>query len=210
MGLPFANVPILPGVPILPRPNPLPLAISVALLTADAIVSFFLGGGPQWGIFLNGFPVVEADSVVAFEFRKDWVISDYPQEDGAFQSYDKVETPFIARVRFTAGGDEANRAALLQSIQAIAGDTNLYDVVTPEAVYTSCSIGHYDYSRRATQGVGIISVDVWLVEVRVTALESFSNTASPSGASPQDGGTVNSLPAPTSAQTQVFNNTGAV
>lgn len=204
----FPIVPIAAGVPAIPR-DPLAAAVTVALLTADAVISFFFGLGPKWGIFLNGFPVVAADSVVSVEYRQDWVISDYPLEQGAFESYDKVQVPFVARLRFTAGGDELNRRALLDSVAAIAGDTNLYDVVTPEAVYTSCNITHYDYRRTAINGVGIIMVDIWLVEVRVTATIGFGNVQSPSAASPFDGGGVQGT-TPSSAQSNAVLSTNNV
>jgi len=58
----------------------------VVLLVADA-VSLFFGVTPQWGIFLDGEPVVVADNVVAFGFKKSARISKYPQEQGAFASY---------------------------------------------------------------------------------------------------------------------------
>lgn len=141
-------------------------------------------GQPQWGIFLSGQSQVEADNVVGFEFRKDWVISDYPVEDGAFQSYDKVETPFDARVQFSCGGSLDTRTGFLQSIETIAGDLNLYDVVTPTKTYQSCNITHYDYRQTARNGVGLMVVDVYLEQVRNTATAAFSQAASNSNTAP--------------------------
>lgn len=131
---------------------------------------------PQWGIFdSRGNAVVVADNVMSLEFRQDWQVSDYPQERGAFQSYDKVGSPFEARVVFASGGSLANRRRLLSSIKAIAGDLRLYDVVTPEETFVSCNIVHYDY-RRADGRAGVIEVTVHLLEVRVTGQGSLSST----------------------------------
>jgi hypothetical protein len=127
---------------------------------------------------------------VTFDYRQEWTVSDYPLEQGAFQSYDKVQTPFDVRVRYAAGGSQQNRQALLDSIAAIAGDLNLYDVVTPEAVYQSVNVTHYDYRRTATNGVGLLQVDVWCIEVRVTAQAQFQNVQNPTSASPQSQGNV--------------------
>ena len=102
------------------RPNAGSAAIS--LLVNQAIRFLVAPFSAQWGIYKDGLPVVVADSVVSFGFKKDWNIADYPVEEGSFESYDKVETPFGARVRFASGGSTANRQALLQSIEAIAGD----------------------------------------------------------------------------------------
>ena len=166
------------------------------ILSGDGVGIFGFDTSSQWGIFLDGAQVVQADSVRSFAFKQDWPISNYPVEDGGFQSYDKVQLPFEPRVVFQSGGDEANRQALLDSIAAIAGDLNLYDVVTPEAVYTSCNITHYDYERSATNGVGLLKVTVHLEEVRVTAQAQFNsatplaNTVSPTAQDQTNNGTV--------------------
>ncbi|OBQ84630.1 MULTISPECIES: phage baseplate protein [unclassified Mesorhizobium] len=174
------------------------------LLTQDAfgLLSNAFGLQP-WGIYFGGVPVIIADNIVEVQYRQQWSISDFPVEQGAFQSYDKVQVPYDARLRFTAGGSAANRAAMLASIAAVAGDTNLYDVVTPEAVYLSCNITHYDYSRRSNEGMGLLSVDIWLIEVRQAVSAAMSNTQDPSGASQINGGTVQTAPA-SSAQLAQF------
>jgi hypothetical protein len=149
----------------------------------------------QWGIFFGGVPIIIADNVVEVQYRQQWSISDFPVEQGAFASYDKVQVPYDARLRFTAGGSLANREAMLASIAAVAADTNLYDVVTPEAVYLSCNFTHYDYSRRSNEGLGLLSVDIWLIEVREAVSAAMSNTQDPSSASQTNGGTVQTVPA---------------
>ncbi len=186
----FPNVPNVPGVPPLLR-NPNLASAALSLLVNQAIRFLVAPFSAQWGIYLGGAPVVLADSVVSFGYKQDWTVADYPVEEGAFESYDKVETPFGVRVRFASGGSTANRQELLDSIAAIADDLNLYDVVTPEAVYTSCNITHYDYHRDSKSGVGLLIVDVWLIEVRVTASASFANTKSPTAAGTTNGGVVN-------------------
>jgi hypothetical protein len=196
------NVPRVPGVPSV-------LFASTAgqilnLLTQDAIGIFAgVGLSQPWGIYLGGAPVVLADNVVSFDFRKQWAISDYSVEQGGFASYNKVFIPFDGRFRFTAGGSDANRQEFLDSIDAIAGDLNLYTIVTPIAIYPSVNITHYDYGQTATNGVGLLSVDVWTEEVRETGTAAMSNTVSPTAASQTNGGTVQPV-APTSAQSAAF------
>ncbi len=182
------GVPNLPGVPPLSSYATGGL-LATALLTADSPGLFLGSFTPLWGIFLGGAPVVTADSVVGFAYKQEWAISDYPVEQGSFETYDKVAIPFDARVRFSAGGSEANRLALLSSIASIADDhKNLYTVITPEAVYDSVTISHYDYHRTASNGVGLIVVDVWCFHVIVVT--AASATQSPSGAAPVPQGTV--------------------
>lgn len=185
--MPF--VPQVPGVPILSSYAP---PISTAILVADTLVAASGIFGPPWGIFLFGVPAVIADSVISLEFRKDWSVSDYPLEQGAFESYDRVEQPFETRIRFAAGGSSINKFALLESLQLLTSVNPplIFDVVTPEMVYQSVSISHYDYRRTARNGVGLLQVDVFVKQVRVTASTQFTSTQQPSGASPQGGGLV--------------------
>lgn len=161
----LVNVPNVDGIPAVAFAAN--AGIGIALAAADAIgLPFFGSGAAEWGIFRRGAPVVVCDNVVAFDHKADWAISDYPVEGGQFESYNKVTIPYDVRLVFTAGGSEANRAALLNSLRAIVGDLNYYDAVSPEAVYTPVNLVHLDYRRTAQNGVGLIIVSVWCRQVR--------------------------------------------
>lgn len=157
---------------------------------------------PTWGVFdRNGNAVITADTVISLDFKKDWIVADYPLERGAFTSYDKVENPSETRIGFWSGGSLINRQRLLRSIKAIAGDYNLYDIVTPEETFTSMNITHYDY-RRVDGAAGYISVVVWFQQIRVT-VEAALSTAEPNGAPTVNDGQVQTSPA-TSQQESVL------
>lgn len=174
---------------------------SPTLLLQDAFDVLTGQNIPQWGIFLDGDAVIAADNVISVEYKQDWSISDYPVENGGFQSYDKVSSPFDLRIRFSRGGSTDDRTELLQSLDQAAQPLTLYDAVTPEQVYSSMNITHYDYHRTSSNGAGLLTADVWLTEVRVTAQAAFSNTAQPSGADAKSDGTVQTSP-PTDGQSE--------
>lgn len=183
----MAAVPNLPGVPALLTGYSAVLG-TISLITSD-LIALGLISGPQWGIFdQSGNAVVSADTVIDMSFRQDWSIADFPMAQGSFASYNKVITPFEVRIRFVAGGNVANRNALIESVKAIASDTNLYSVITPEAQYTNCNVRHYGYSRATQNGLGILTVDVALQQVRPAAAASSSNNTASLGAAPQDNG----------------------
>lgn len=188
----FPNVPNVPGVPQVVRQALNNVAPQVqAALTSDDPGIAGLVQAPQWGIFDSaGNPVALADSVISFEHSKEWRISDYPIEEGAFESYNKVETPFDQRITFAKGGTDADRADFLDAVDAAVASLELYTVTTPEVTYTGANIVRYDLTRRATAGVTLLLVDLQIREVRVTATSTFSNTKDPSGAKQQNGGTV--------------------
>lgn len=160
----------------------------IQVLTRD-LIGEIAPPGAQWGVFSGGGSVISADTVTSLDYKQEWAISDYPVERGAFESYDKVALPYDARVRFAAGGAAANREALLSSIAAVAGTTEVFDVVTPEAVYISATISHYNYTRTARQGLGLLQVDLWLLQV-VQNAGGGQATAQPDGAGQLNAGTV--------------------
>ena len=150
---------------------------SVVLLTADILTDFSASFGPEWGVYLNGAPIILFDTFLSIDYRQTWNLSDYPVERGGFESYNKVYTPFETRVSFATGGSEAHKAAMLASVAAIAGTLLLYDVVTPEVIYQSVNVKHYDYRRTATNGLGLLRIELWLEEVRVTVSEASTTTS---------------------------------
>lgn len=202
-------VPDVPGVPAVAFAAG--FGAGVVLAASDAIgLPLFSSIGTQWGIFQQGRPVVACDNVVAFDHKADWAIADYPVEGGQFESFNKIPIPYDVRLVFTAGENQANRGALLNSLRAIAGDLKFYDAVSPEAVYTPVNIVHVDYRRTAQNGVGLIAVSVWCRQVRQvsssttgaagsadasgsdtpSATGSIGDAASPSGADQVNGGVV--------------------
>jgi len=182
----MANVPNVPGVPLLNGYS----ASNIALLASDA-ASVLLGtfSTTQWGIYLNGAPVLSYDNQMFFSYAQDWKISTYPVEQGSFQSYDKVQLPSEIRCRFSSGGSTVNRQEMLASVDAVMSDTNLYDVVTPENVYLNYNFSHRDYDRNA-ESAGMIVIDIWLIEIIQTATAQYQNTASPTTAGQQSSGSV--------------------
>jgi hypothetical protein len=182
------NVPNLPGVPVLSSYS----ALSVVALVFNDAINLLAGSlSPQWGLFQNGIPVVVCDSVNAFDYRNSSVVSDYPQEDGSFTSYDKVQSPYEVKFRFVTGGSVANREEMLASIQSISKNTQLYDAVTPEQVYTNCNITHVAYRRTNANGNGLLIIDVGAEEIRVTAEAAFVDNPQQAANSTGSGSTSN-------------------
>lgn len=224
----FPNVPLAPGVPPIPRLSN--VQNNVVLLAADAASVLALFIGPQWGLFLNGQPAFQSIpgiggilggavnalasllgasslSVGQLEYRLDYRISTAPQEQGAFLSYNKVSTPFQGKVTYILGGIAAARGAFLTAVQNYQASLTLLSLTMPEKTYPSCNIVHHDFRRTARNGVSMLLVDIWVEEVRITGTMAFSNTATPAGANPVNGGTVQPQPA-TPAQTPPTGVTG--
>lgn len=172
----------------------------MTLLTQDTAQLPTTPGAPPWGLYLNNTMVIQADNVVQMDYDQNWSISDYPVEQGGFESYDKVALPFDGRFRFSRGGDVLTRQSLLASIADVAGTTQLFDLVIPEKTYPNVCIMRQSYNRKADAGLGLMIVDVWVQEIRIAPDAAFSttpgvnpitNASTASGQSAVDGGQVN-------------------
>ncbi len=179
------------GIPILLDAS-IEVNIAIPLLTNDSASIAIERNVSQWGIYDpdTNEPVLIADSVVSFGYKKEYKISDYPIELGTFANYNKVDLPFLATVRMTMGGNQLDRADFLDRLVEIGTSTQLYNVVTPEHVYLNANIIDYDYTRTANSGAGLIIADIKLMEIRLTGQRTFSNTQSTTDQSASNGGQV--------------------
>lgn len=178
----FPTVFPFPGVPPLDAPiGGFPSLAAPVLALADAAGLSNLLGLPQWGIFQqDGSPVLVADAVASVEYVRDYRISDYPQQQGAFASYNKVQTPYQSKVTFLCA---QSRFAFLNTVEAACASLDLVVIVTPEVTYPSANLIHYGIRPRTSSGgVTMVQVDVWCEEVRVTAGAALSaSSAAPAG-----------------------------
>ena len=208
---PFPNVPPDNGVPSLFR-DPLVPVYTIRLIEADVVILSNINNLiPEYGIFTQGgSPVVIPNTIVALDYRKEARVSEYPVEQGGFQSYDKVQVPYDVRIRMGCDGSTTPKALFLSQIDnAYRAVTELYAVYAKDVQYQSATITHYDYRLERENGVGVLIVDVWLQEVRVTVQTSFTNTQTASGANAVNDGTVQTT-TPTSAEGQLVGPAGGL
>jgi hypothetical protein len=207
----YPNVPVAPGVPPLLRQVGV-VQTTIVALVADGAAIASLFQGPQWGLFTAaGAPAfsgptaiplltnlaslvgLSGPSVAEMEYSADNLISSAPQEQGAFTSYNKVARPYDGRVTYAVGGLQSFRTSFIQMCESLRSSLALLSLVMPEYTFSSCNVVHYGF-RRQRGKPSLLVADVWVEEVRVTGTATFSNTGSPSGANPQNGGTVQTTP----------------
>lgn len=195
--MPF--IPNVPGVPALVSYVTAP----IDLLVQDAINLLFGIAFDEWTILLDGAPAFDFESIAKLGYRKEWVVADYPIEDGSFLSYDKVEMPYELHLKITSGGSEEERQAFIAEIDALAGTTELFTIVSPEKIYENATISKWTYLREADAGVGMIVADITFQEIRLSEPASFSNTQQPGSAGQQGVGNVQSKATPSSIQNEI-------
>lgn len=183
----FYNVPDLPGVPPMLR-DPLAAVPPVYQQAGSLILDFVFpsadgvapGDEPQsgpWGLYdQSGQLVISPDTFLGVEYRNSTRISNYPLEQGSFENYNKVNNPFDVVVGMACGGTVEQRADFLATARALAATLDLYSVVTPEEVLQSVNIERYDYKRSERNGVGLVTINLYLTEIRVNTQSEFTNT----------------------------------
>ena len=180
----------------------------ITLLTDDAPGTTGSSSSPGWGLLnSDGSNALTPDSSFSFEFQQEWKIANYPLENGAFASYDKVISPYTIEYVAMKGGSEADRVAFLANATAVAASTNIYTFVTPEASFPTCNVAKWHYARTAQNGVTLLKVFFSIVQINLTGIGTVTTTASPNGASQSNGGTVQPSQ-PTPPQSSAISNAG--
>ena len=150
----------------------------------------------RWGIYtLAGKAVFDVDSCVDLKYGNGGKVSAFPVEKGSFVSYNKVQNPFQAKLRLSVGGPK-RMAAFMAALETETAAANLYNVITPEAIYKNVTIEKFDYARSAEQGRSKLVAEITLVEIREVT-PAYSNVTLPASkvknaksASPVHGGKV--------------------
>lgn len=182
MSVLYPNVPIAPGVPgvlrsILYPPTPPP-----ALAPGDATSALeesAASSSTPWGIFDSaGNEALTFDSILEVDARQEYTIPTFPVQNGGFASYNKVALPLQGVLRLGIGQTVATRQLFLSQVAALVSSTDLYTVVTPEAVYPDVNFFRQGMVRRGAEGAAYLTVDVyWQQIVQVTA--QYSSTVAP-------------------------------
>lgn len=192
----FPNVPNLPGVPQVPRSPSVPPTVVSAVSAGLGVAALWkaLFSAPQWAIYkavtttrgadgvdevtvTDRKAVVVPDSFGEFTYRNEFTTSDFPVEQGQFASYNKVAHPFEVSVRMYKGGTKESRQEFLDSIDAIVGDLNLYDIMTPEKVYLNVNVTRFEVARRGASGAYFFSeVDLYFRVIRQVS-SSYTSTS---------------------------------
>lgn len=168
--------------------------IFVVQSAASKIVSAAASGFTNPFGLASGAGAKQPDSIISLGYKREYKISDAPQEKGAFQSYNKVQRPAVIHLQMAKGGSARDRDAFLSWVEEQAAGTALYAIQTPEQGYSGYCIQSYDYRKTSTDGAGIAVVDVEFIEIRETVVSTLSK-ATPSIASAQavPDGTANSV-----------------
>lgn len=178
----YPDVPVFRGVPQLRRsPTAAQLrALAIATAAIRGRLWQSVASQPKWGIFNSANqPVLVADSVLNFDHRNEYRVSNFPVQQGAFASYNKVASPYEIVLRLVKSSDLEGRALFLQQLEAVSRTLDLYNIITPERIYEGVNMTRYEVTRRGSGGAYFLTeVDVFFCQiVQVAAQYSTSQAA---------------------------------
>ena len=171
-------------------------AIQVQALANFISKQFFLNKKVLWGIYLPSKKkaqarlILEADGFLDFEIQNSSQVAGYRIEQGKFAHYNKVDSPYITSLVMVKTGDEETLRDFLLSLDTISNDICLYDIVTPEQVYSNANVLRYSYKRNAQEGFNTLYINLVFLQILSVSEAQFNKpTETVSGQRPESIGT---------------------
>lgn len=186
---PFPYIGRLPGVPQLARALNflIPPLLKIFPPAKPQALFHAVRAAPVWGVFdadLN--QVLFPDSVWDLGYRSDARISNYPVQQGAFSSFNKVTVPYETSITVVKGGTLEERQQFQNDCQDLRESLDLFNIITPERTYTNANVTRLSMARRETRGAFFLEIELFFEEIReVTAQYSASSTEASSTANAQ-------------------------
>lgn len=176
-------------------------------------ISFAAKSAPVWGVFDGtGQQVLSPDSIMDFNYRSEFRVSDYPVQAGQFANYNKVTVPYEIPIRMVKGSSLDERTAFVTNCEFVVASLDLYTVITPERTYVGVNPTRLEISRRETAGAFFIEAEMFFRQIQqvtpqysstVSAAANTSNAQLPSAQPVTSLGLVQPLPIP-SATSQII------
>lgn len=133
--------------------------------------------------------------MLAFSITDESSIASAPIEKGSFANYNKVDTPIEISARLALSGNKYVLDAAIDDLAKLKNSLDLVTFETPEFVRDSLNITAFSYSK--SYGIGVIAVDISLIEVRqvetnvTTTVYSRPAVKNPSSTTTSDTGQTN-------------------
>lgn len=111
-------------------------------------------------------PLVNFSGVMSIEYRREGEVVSVPIEQGSFSSYNKVKAPDSIKAQLAIMGTDDELQREIDMLQALQQGTKLVNFVTPVQEYRNLSLESFNFMQTAQNGLGILYVDIELVEVK--------------------------------------------
>lgn len=191
--------------PVVPQALGVPSLLRSGAQLLDTLALGYLGVGDalsqvigaetvRWGVYdASGASIGEYDTMLASEYRNESTISDYPVEQGAFASYNKVDSAFDVTVRMCCGGSDLRRAAFQAACETARKSLRTFTVVTPTRTYQDVNFVGISVQNSRDNGANLLTVELTGREIRDTASAQQSAPKNGGAYDIQDQGAIQSV-----------------
>lgn len=149
---------------------------SIAQIAALQALSFAASQLPTLNPPTPIYAVVASDTFIPLTIPSSWgefaakyetQMSDYPQEFGAFQPYNKVRRPVEVNVTLIKTGSDLARFAWLAAIQQQEANNpeRLYTIISPQLIATDYALAGLAYETRNDRGSNILYLSLRFTEI---------------------------------------------
>jgi hypothetical protein len=150
---------------------------------------------PFWGVFDSTTlkSLLNADSFLSFRGKGASKLVDFTIQEGAFDTYDKVQIPGTVTLRVSKSGSASDRAALLAQVDALLASITTCYITTPEKTYQNMNMEDFELIRDTEKEAFFFTqLDLNFREIRqqqavyttTTSAPDLSNATAPSAQSP--------------------------
>ena len=128
---------------------------------------------------------VDFSSMQEFSAEKGSRLPDEPIEKGSFATYNRVIEPRSITCQLSVEGNAAKLQSAINRLTALCENDEKITLITPEQRYKNMMLESFDYRRDATNGRGVLYVDLRFKEIREVASQQ-TTTAVEEPIEPED------------------------
>ena len=129
------------------------------------ILTDFLNKGRSW-IVRGQSAAVDFNSMQEFTAEKGSRLPDEPIEKGSFSTYNRVIEPRSITARLSVEGSAAKLQSAIDRLTDLCENDETITLTTPEQSYKNMMLESFDYRRDASNGRGVLYVDLRFKEIR--------------------------------------------
>jgi len=129
------------------------------------ILTDFLSRNKGW-IVRGESSAVDFNSMQEFSAEKSSRLPDEPIEKGSFSTYNRIIEPRAITCRLSVEGSASKLQSAIDRLTTLCENDEKITLTTPEQSYPNMMLESFDYRRDATNGRGVLFVDLRFKEIR--------------------------------------------
>lgn len=139
------------------------------------ILTDFLNKGRSW-IVRGQKAAVDFSSMQEFSAEKGSRLPDEPIEKGSFATYNRIINPRTITAQLSVEGSKADLQNAIDRLTDLCENDEKITLTTPEQSYKNMMLESFDYRRDATNGRGVLYVDLRFKEIREVASQQTTTS----------------------------------